>query len=102
MKIRKGDTVQIIKGRDAGKAGKVLKVIEDSNRATVEGLNLLVKHMRPRKGGEKGQRIQFPAPLSLSNLMLQCPSCGQTTRVGYQVSEGKKSRQCKKCKNTFQ
>jgi large subunit ribosomal protein L24 len=102
MKIKKGDSVRVITGKDAGKTAKVLKVMEEKNRATVEGVNLLVKHMRPRKSGEKGQRIQFPSPIQVSNLMLVCPSCSQPTRVGYEVREGKKSRQCKKCKNVFQ
>jgi large subunit ribosomal protein L24 len=62
------------------------------NRVSIEGLNLLIKHMRPRKQGEKGQRIEFPAPLDLSNLMLVCPKCGKLTRVGYKYIEVFKSR----------
>ena len=60
-----------------GKTGKVLQVFPDKNRASIEGLNILIKHMRPRRQGEKGQRIEFPAPIQLSNLMLICPKCGK-------------------------
>ena len=106
MKIKKGDKVKIIKGKDKGKSGKVLQVFQSRNRASIEGLNLLIKHMRPRKQGEKGQRIEFPAALDLSNVLLVCPKCNKPTRVGYKNMEvkvgekkkNKKVRICKKCK----
>jgi large subunit ribosomal protein L24 len=106
MKIKKNDQVKITAGKDKGKEGKVLQIFADTNKASIEGLNLLIKHLRPRKQGEKGQRIEFPAPLSITNLALICPNCGKTTRVGYKVAEEttgegkkvtKKSRVCKKC-----
>ena len=77
MNIKKGDKVQIIAGKDKGKIGKVLQIFPKRQRVSVEGLNLLIKHMRPRKQGESGQRIEFPAPLNISNLMLICPKCGK-------------------------
>jgi len=103
MNIKKGDKVKIIAGKDKGKSGKILQVFPAKNRASVEGLNLLIKHMRPRKQGENGQRIEFPAPLNVSNMMLECPKCGKPSRVGYKIvkTEGKKDkkfRECKKCK----
>lgn len=102
MKIKKNDKVKIIAGKDNGKTGKVLQVFSDKNRASVEGLNLLIKHIKPRQKDEKGQRIEFPAPLNISNLMLICPNCEKTTRVSYKIieKEGKKKkvRICKKCK----
>jgi len=109
MNIKKGDNVKILSGKDKGKTGKVLQVFSDENRASVEGLNLLIKHLRPRRQGEKGQRIEFPAPLNLSNVMLVCPHCGKPTRVEHkkiEVSSGdkkinKKVRACKKCKQTI-
>lgn len=101
MKIKKGDKVKIIKGKDNGKTGKVLQVFPDKNRASIEGLNILIKHMRPRRQGEKGQRIEFPAPVQMANLMLICPKCGKPSRVGYKIVEkdnkSKKFRECKKC-----
>jgi large subunit ribosomal protein L24 len=103
MKIKKSDKVKIIAGKDKGKEGKVLEVFPDNRKIVVEGLNLAVKHMRPRREGEKGQRIQFPMPLSVSNVVLICGKCGKTTRVGYKILEnGKKIRTCKKCKEVIE
>ena len=109
MKIKKGDKVKVLAGKDKGKTGKVLQVFPSRNRASVEGLNLLIKHLRPRQQGEKGQRIEFPAPIYLSNLMLICPKCGKPTRVGYKYIETKigekirrrKVRICRKCKQVI-
>ena len=105
MKIKTNDQVEILAGKDKGKTGKVLQVFPVEKKASVEGLNLLIKHLRPRRSGEKGQRIEFPAPMAMSNLMLVCPKCGKPTRVSYQITDasdkGKKvkARVCKKCKN---
>ena len=102
MSIKKGDKVKIIAGKDKGKSGKVLQVFTDGNRASVDGINILIKHLRPRRQNEKGQRIEFPAPLQLSNMMLICQKCGKPTRVGAKISDtGKKYRQCKKCKEVI-
>lgn len=99
MKIKKGDKVKVLSGKDRGKAGKVLQVFPIHEKLSVEGINLHYKNMRPRRQGESGQRIQFPAPLAVSNLALVCPKCGKLTRVGYKKLEsGKKLRICKKCK----
>ncbi len=99
MKIKKGDQIQIIAGKDKGKAGKVLRVIPGNLRIVVEGLNLIKKHMKPKKGGEKGQRIEVPASINISNVMLVCPKCGKLTRVGFKVNKEDKLRICKKCKS---
>lgn len=102
MKIKKGDKVKIIAGKDGGKEGKILQVLPQREKIVVEGLNLVVKHMRPRRAGEKGQRIQFPAPLQISNALLICPKCNKPTRVGYKILENKKKvRMCKKCKEVI-
>ena len=92
MKIHKNDKVIIIAGKDKGKAGKVLQVFPGRNRISVEGLNLLIKHMRPKRQNEKGQRIEFPAPLNVSNMMVVCPKCNKPARIGYKTVETKKSR----------
>lgn len=101
MTIKKGDKVKIIAGKDKGKTGKVLQVFPSRERASVEGLNLSIKHMRPRREGEKGQRIEFPAPLNTSNLMIVCPKCNKASRIAYQINKSekgtKKFRVCKKC-----
>ena len=102
MKIRTGDTVYMRAGKDRGKTGKVISTDRRSNRLVVEGLNLLVKHVRAKREREKGQRIQFPASVPSSKVMLVCPKCGKNTRVGFQILEdGKKFRRCMECKETF-
>lgn len=100
MKIKKLDNVKVIAGKDKGKTGKVLRVLPDAEKVVVEGANLLAKHIRPRKAGEKGQKIYIPAPLHVAKVMLVCPHCGNATRIGYRMlSEGKqkKERICKRC-----
>ena len=97
MKIKKGDNVKILSGKDRGKAGKVSRVLPDAGKALVEGLNLVKKHIRPRKQGEKGQRVSVPAAIDISSLMLVCPKCSKATRVGFKISEKNKFRICKKC-----
>jgi large subunit ribosomal protein L24 len=98
MKIKKGDVVKMIAGKDKDKTGKVLKVVLDGGKVVVEGLNLMKKHKRPRKEGEKGQRVEIPRAVSVSNVKLVCPKCGKAARVGYKKSGEKKFRICKKCK----
>jgi large subunit ribosomal protein L24 len=99
MKIRKNDKVKIISGKDKGKTGKVLKVLPSQGKLVVEGLNLLTKHVRPKKEGEKGQKVKFNVPMDASKVMLLCPKCGQPTRLGFRIlADKKKSRICKKCK----
>jgi len=101
MKIKKGDTVLIISGKNRGKKGKVLKVFPQEERIIVEGANLRKKHVRPRKAGEKGQIIEMPAPFHVSNVKIICPKCKQAARIGYKIilkdKEKSKSRICKKC-----
>jgi large subunit ribosomal protein L24 len=104
MKIKTGDKVKVLAGKDKGKTGKVLQIFETEKRVVVEGLNLMIKHQKPKKQGEKGQRIQFPSPINSSNVALICPKCGKDTRIGSKTikSEDKnkknvKNRICKKC-----
>jgi large subunit ribosomal protein L24 len=97
MKIKKGDTVLIISGKDRGKRGKVLESLPKENKIIVEGVNIRKKHVRPRKTGEKGQIIHLPSPVSVSNAKLICSKCGKAARTGYRVEEKRKYRVCKKC-----
>ncbi len=99
MKIKKGDTVLIICGKDRGRKGKVIKALPKKEQVIVEGINLVKKHQRPRRSGEKGQIIQKPAPIHVSNVKLICPKCKKATRVGYKKIDKKKYRICKKCKS---
>lgn len=98
VKIRKGDIVKIICGKDRGKTGKVFTVYPKVGKVTIDGMNLVKKHRKPRRSGEKGQKIEIARPMDISNVMLICPKCGQLTRVGYKLTETDKFRICKKCK----
>ncbi|MBP6942895.1 MAG: 50S ribosomal protein L24 [Candidatus Buchananbacteria bacterium] len=103
MKIKVGDNVQLLAGKDRGKSGKVLQVFVRQNKVVVEGLNLAIKHQKARRQGEKGQRIQFPAPIDASNAGLVCAKCAKPTRVGYKLERTEagttKTRVCKKCQS---
>lgn len=102
MRIKKNDKVKIIAGKDAGKNGKVLNIIKSDGKIVVEGINIIKKHVRPKKDGEKGQRVEIAVPIDVSNAMLICPKCAKETRVGYAIDEsGEKSRVCKKCKKNI-
>lgn len=99
MKIKSGDKVKIIKGKDAGKEGKVVQVLKNKGTGkcyvVVDGVNILKKHMRPRKQGEKGQVIELPAPLAISNVMIIDPKSGKPTRVGFKKEGDEKKRVAK-------
>ncbi|OIP75424.1 50S ribosomal protein L24 [bacterium (Candidatus Gribaldobacteria) CG_4_9_14_3_um_filter_36_15] len=97
MKIKKGDQVLIIKGKDRGKKEKVLRSFPEKNQVLVEGINIKKLHKRPKKTGEKGQVVEVSSPIYISNLRLICPKCGKSTRVGYKTEEKTKTRICKKC-----
>ena len=97
MKIKKGDIVLIISGKDRNKKGKVLKSFPKEGKVVVEGVGLIKKHQRPKKGGEKGQIVQIPSKINVSNVEIICPNCKKITRIGFKIIEGKKYRSCKKC-----
>ncbi|OGG43949.1 50S ribosomal protein L24 [Candidatus Jorgensenbacteria bacterium RIFCSPLOWO2_12_FULL_42_11] len=99
MKIHKNDIVKILKGKDRGKTGKVIKADLKSRKLIVDGLNLYKKHMRPKKQGEKGEVVKISRPITVSNLMLVCPNCKQSARVGYRFEKDIKFRYCKKCQS---
>jgi len=97
MKLKKGDNVLIISGKDKGRTAKILKSFIKEGKILVEGINLKKKHVRPKKQGEKGQVVSVAAPLDASNVKLVCPKCGKAARVGYKITGDKKFRVCKKC-----
>lgn len=102
MKIKKGDTVLIIKGKDRKKTGRVMKALPKEEKVIIEGLNLVKKHLRPRRMGEKGQIIEVPRAIFVSNVKLICPKCKKAVKVGYTFVDGRKLRQCKKCLEVFE
>ncbi|MDD5730299.1 MAG: 50S ribosomal protein L24 [Candidatus Omnitrophica bacterium] len=102
-KIKKGDTVQVVKGDDKGKKGKVLRVFGLEKRVLVEGINLVKKHKRKTRQDQQGGIASIEAPISISNLMLFCKACNSPVRIGFTVSKETKakSRFCKNCKEAI-
>ncbi len=98
MKLRKGDRVKVIAGKDLGKDGVIMRVIPEKNKVIVEGVNIAKKHQRPTRATMQGGIIDKDMPLNASNVALICGSCG-ATRLGYRFDDvGKKIRICRKCK----
>lgn len=100
MRIKKGDTVEVISGRDKGARGEVIRVLPLDSRLVVQGVNLRKKHQRQVQAGGRTMNpgiIQFEAPVHASKVMLVCPKCDKLTRVGVQREEGKARRVCKHC-----
>lgn len=96
--VRKGDTALVIAGKNAGKKGKVLRVIPDSSKVVVEGVNIVKRHARPTQKLPQGGITQKEAPIHSSNVMLYCSKCNSPTRVGKKILDnGEKIRVCKKC-----
>ncbi len=106
MRIKRGDEVEVIRGKDRGRRGKVRQVLPKENRIIVTGINMVKKHQRERPTGgrerARGGIIELEAPIHVSKVMLVCPICKQKTRVGYELLEsGEKMRVCKKCGATI-
>lgn len=101
LKVRKGDKVRIISGKDSGKEGKILTAMPEKERVIVEDCNMVTRHVKPRRQGEAGGRIEQAGSIHVSNVQLVCPSCKMPTRVAHQIVEvnGKKKsvRVCKQC-----
>jgi large subunit ribosomal protein L24 len=101
VKIKEGDTVEVIRGEDRDRRGTVRVALPRKNKVIVEGVNIVIKHQRPIPAGRQqtqGGRIELEAPIDVSNVMLVCPSCQERTRVEYATESGQKLRVCKKCK----
>ncbi|MBN3032761.1 MAG: 50S ribosomal protein L24 [Candidatus Saganbacteria bacterium] len=96
MKIKKGDTVLVLAGRNKGKRAKVINVAAKSGRLTVEGVNVAKRHQRPTRTFQGGI-IEKPLPMPVGKVMLVCPRCSEPTRVALTESEGRHVRRCKKC-----
>ena len=95
--VKTGDKVVVINGKDRGKQGKVLQVSPSEGKVIVEGVNVVSKHVKPRKMGEAGGIIKAEGALYADKVQLICPKCGRPTRVGHMIDEkGKKVRVCKK------
>ena len=100
--VRTGDTVIVINGKDRGKTGKVMQVSPSEGKVIVEKVNVVSKHVKPRKMGEPGGILQAESALYADKVQLICPKCGKPTRVGHVIEDGKKFRVCKKCGAKFE
>ena len=104
LNVKKGDTVVVISGKDKGKQGKILVAYPEKERVVVQNANMITKHVKPRRQGEPGGRIEKEGTIHVSNVMLVCPKCGKPTRVGHKVEEveisgKKKMKSVRYCKN---
>jgi len=100
MKIKKGDKVKILSGKEKGKTGVVGSVMPSNLKVIVNGLNLVSRHTKPR-GKQEGGIIKKSMPMFISKVMFICPKCSKYARIGYKLVKGKKYRMCKKCKETL-
>ena len=96
MDLRKGDKVIVIAGRDKGKSGVIQKVIPESHRVVVEGINVRKKHQKPTQANPEGSIVEVYAPIDASNVMLEDPKTKKPTRIGHKEVKGKKVRFAKK------
>lgn len=97
MKIKKGDTIKVLKGKDKGKIGKIEKLYPKLRSVLIEGINQYKRHIKARTKGQKSEIVTITKPVSISNVALVCPKCSKTTRIGWSVQKGEKVRICRKC-----
>lgn len=96
LKIKKGDKVVVIAGKDKGKQGKIVRIDREKGRAIVAGVNMVKKAMKKRNQNDRGGIVEIEAPLHVSNVMIVCKKCGPT-RIGYKIDGAAKKRVCRKC-----
>lgn len=100
--VKTGDEVKVINGKYRGQQGKVIAVSPAEGKVIVEGINIITKHVKPRKMGEVGGLVKAESALYADKVQLVCPECKEATRVGHEVVDGKKMRVCKKCGAKFE
>ena len=97
MKLRKGDQVQVIAGKDLGKTGEITRVLVDAEKVIVDGVNVAKRHQRATKATMQGGIIDKDMPIHVSNVAIVCTSCGKHTRIGSRIDGDAKVRVCRKC-----
>ena len=97
LHIKKGDNVLVIAGKDKNKTGNIISANPTDNTVVVAGVNMISKHQKPRKAGEKGGIVKREGKIDASNVQIICPVCGKATRVAHKLDGDKKIRTCKKC-----
>lgn len=101
MKFKKGDEVKIVRGKDRGKTGKIEKVLPKKNQVLITGVNMYKRHLKARSQREKSEIVNITKPLPVGSVMLICPSCHLTVKIGFSFSNGEKKRICKKCEQAI-
>lgn len=97
MKLKKGDEITVVKGKDKGKTGKIEKVFSKENKILVAGVNQYKRHLKARSQSQPSEIVTITKPLPVSNVLLVCPKCHLTTRIGFSLKGNEKNRICKKC-----
>lgn len=98
MKLKKGDTILVISGKDKGKTGKIERILSKTNQVLVTGVNIVKKHIKATKKNPHGGVVQLNKPISVANVILTCPRCNKPARTGFKMLDSdKKLRICKKC-----
>ncbi len=101
MKLRKGDTVVVMTGRDAAKQGKIDRVYAKQGTVMVDGVNMYKRHVKKNEQLPEGGILDLPRPIDVSKVQLLCPKCKKPTRIGFKIEKGKKVRICRKCEATL-
>lgn len=101
VNVRVGDTVLILAGNYKGKKGKIIAVDPENNTCKVEGVNIVTKHKKMRKQGEKSELKKMEGSINISNVQIVCGKCGKATRVGHKIENDVKHRVCQKCGNVL-
>lgn len=99
MKIRKGDKIRVMAGKDKGREGVVEKVYKKSKKVLIQKINIYKKHIKKSEKMPQGGVVEIPRPIDVSKVMFMCPKCGKVTRIRYKLEKGKKLRTCKKCES---
>lgn len=97
MKLKKGDLVTVVRGKDTGKTEKIVKIFSKENKVVVENVNQFKRHVKSRMPGQKSEIITLTKPMAIASVRLVCPKCKKLTRVGYKMLKDEKVRVCKKC-----
>ena len=101
MKLKTGDTIKVLIGKDKGREGKIDKVFLKTGRVLIPGINVYKKHVKAAMTvDKKGGIFELPRPIAISKVALICPKCKKATRIGFKVQKGVKARVCKKCGKT--
>lgn len=97
MKLKKGDEVKVVKGKDAGKTAKITRVLTRDKKVLLEGINQYKRHIKARMQGQNSEIVTITKPLPVANVTFVCPKCKEQTRIGYKMQGNEKVRICRKC-----